>query len=109
MDSSIGRNMAKINKDKINVLKKFAKDPVAYVSKKAKCVKAAKSRGLSSKEASAFCRAGSQSSERKKAASKIKGIEKGFKLRRSKGSAPKGIDKSYPEKEVLRQIKMRKK
>ena len=63
-----------INKDKVNVLKKFAKDPVGYVAKKSKCVKAAKAKGLSSKEASAFCRSGSKSEDRLKAATKIKAV-----------------------------------
>ena len=57
-----------INKDKVNVLKKFAKNPIGYVAKKAKCVSAAKARGLSHSEASDFCRAGSQSQDRIKAA-----------------------------------------
>ena len=66
--------MAKVNKDSVRVLKKFAKNPVGYVSKKASCMKEAKKRGLSVEEARNFCKFGSKSSKRRKAAGKVKAV-----------------------------------
>ena len=109
-----------INKDKVNVLKKFAKDPVGYVAKKSKCVKAAKAKGLSSKEASAFCRSGSKSEDRLKAATKIKAVPSPKDIRRKKSKNPvKRVlsikakramreQQSFPEREVVRSIKRKK-
>ena len=104
----------------LNDLKKFAKDPIGYVAKKSKCVKAAKAKGLSSKEASAFCKSGSQSKDRLKAATKIKAVPSPKDIRRTKSKNP--VEKvlsikakrlmreqqSFPEKEVARSIKRKK-
>ena len=109
-----------VDKDKVNVLKKFSKNPIGYIAKKAKCVSAAKARGLSDSEASAFCRSGSQAQDRIKAAKKIKAVppSKDIRRTRKKSSTDKVLSKkakrlmaeqqSYPEREVLRKIKKKK-
>jgi len=109
--------MAKIDKDKVRTLSKFMKNPIKYVANKASCISKGKKLGLSSEESRNVCTP--HYKKKGKVLSKLK--SKPMEIRRSskKKSTDKVLSKkaknlmkeqqSYPEKEVLRNIKRKRK